>query len=208
VREEVLPFKYVGGNPSVDLVNTVDWAREGLRDERLYDYERLTRWAEGADVLSPELAAKLRRRAAKNLSAASAVYRAALRAREVLRRLFLELANGSVSAGALADFNLILAPALRQLRVMQPGSARHLQLGWEDQERRLDSVLWPVLWSAAALIASDEASRIRVCGGEDCGWMYVDRSRNGFRRWCQMESCGTREKTRRRRQGAEAVRRS
>jgi predicted RNA-binding Zn ribbon-like protein len=208
VREEVLPFKYVGGNPSVDLVNTVDWAREGLRDERLYDYERLTRWAEGADVLSPELAAKLRRRAAKNLSAASAVYRAALRAREVLRRLFLELANGSVSAGALADFNLILAPALRQLRVMQPGSARHLQLGWEDQERRLDSVLWPVLWSAAALIASEEASRIRVCGGEDCGWMYVDRSRNGFRRWCQMESCGTREKTRRRRQGAEAVRRS
>jgi predicted RNA-binding Zn ribbon-like protein len=208
VREEVLPFKYVGGNPSVDLVNTVDWAREGLRDERLYDYERLTRWAEGADVLSPELAAKLRRRAAKNLSAASAVYRAALRAREVLRRLFLELANGSVSAGALADFNLILAPALRQLRVMQPGSARHLQLGWEDQERRLDSVLWPVLWSAAALIASDEASRIRVCGGEDCGWMYVDRSRNGLRRWCQMESCGTREKTRRRRQGAEAVRRS
>jgi predicted RNA-binding Zn ribbon-like protein len=208
VREEVLPFKYVGGDPSVDLVNTVDWAREGLRDERLYDYERLTRWAEGADVLSPELAAKLRRRAAKNLSAASAVYRAALRAREVLRRLFLELANGSVSAGALADFNLILAPALRQLRVMQPGSARHLQLGWEDQERRLDSVLWPVLWSAAALIASDEASRIRVCGGEDCGWMYVDRSRNGLRRWCQMESCGTREKTRRRRQGAEAVRRS
>jgi predicted RNA-binding Zn ribbon-like protein len=208
VREEVLPFKYVGGDPSVDLVNTVDWAREGLRDERLYDYERLTRWAEGADVLSPELAAKLRRRAAKNLSAASAVYRAALRAREVLRRLFLELANGSVSAGALADFNLILAPALRQLRVMQPGSARHLQLGWEDQERRLDSVLWPVLWSAAALIASEEASRIRVCGGEDCGWMYVDRSRNGLRRWCQMESCGTREKTRRRRQGAEAVRRS
>jgi predicted RNA-binding Zn ribbon-like protein len=208
VSEEVLPFKYIGGDPAVDLVNTVDWTRKGLRDERLHDYERLTRWAEGADVLSPELAAKLRRRAAKNLSAASAVYRAALRAREVLRRLFLELANGSVSAGALADFNLILAPALRQLRVMQPGSARHLQLGWEDQERRLDSVLWPVLWSAAALIASDEASRIRVCGGEDCGWMYVDRSRNGFRRWCQMESCGTREKTRRRRQGAEAVRRS
>jgi predicted RNA-binding Zn ribbon-like protein len=208
VPEEVLSFKYIGGDPAVDLVNTVDWTRKGLRDERLHDYERLTRWAEGADVLSPELAAKLRRKAARNPSEASTVYRAALRAREVLRRLFLELANGSVSAGAVADFNRILAPALRQLRVTPPGSAGHLQLGWEDQERRLDSVLWPVLWSAAALIASEEASRIRVCGGEDCGWMYVDRSRNGFRRWCQMESCGTREKTRRRRQGAEAGSRS
>jgi predicted RNA-binding Zn ribbon-like protein len=28
----------------------------------------------------------------------------------------------------------------------------------------------------------------------------VDRSRNGFRRWCQMRTCGTREKTRRRRE--------
>jgi predicted RNA-binding Zn ribbon-like protein len=28
--------------------------------------------------------------------------------------------------------------------------------------------------------------------------MFVDRSRNGFRRWCQMATCGTEEKTRRR----------
>jgi len=208
VPQEVLPFKYVGGNPALDLVNTVDWTREGLKDERLDDYERLTRWAEGADVLSPELAAKLRRKAAQNPDEASTAYRATLRAREVLRRLFLELANGSVSAGSLADFNRILASAIRHLRVAPHGSARHLQLGWEDQERRLDSVLWPVVWSGAALIASEEASRIRVCGSEDCGWMYVDRSRNGFRRWCQMESCGTREKTRRRRQSAEAGSRS
>jgi predicted RNA-binding Zn ribbon-like protein len=73
-----------------------------------------------------------------------------------------------------------------------------LRLGWEYVKTRLDTVLWPVLWSAASLIASDESSRIRVCGGADCGWMYVDRSRNGFRRWCQMETCGTREKSRRR----------
>ena len=34
--------------------------------------------------------------------------------------------------------------------------------------------------------------------GADCGWMFVDRSRNRLRRWCQMETCGTMEKTRRR----------
>jgi predicted RNA-binding Zn ribbon-like protein len=66
------------------------------------------------------------------------------------------------------------------------------------QEEILDSIVWPVLWSAASLIVSDEASRIRICGGPDCGWMYVDRSRNKLRRWCQMETCGTREKSRRR----------
>jgi predicted RNA-binding Zn ribbon-like protein len=55
-----------------------------------------------------------------------------------------------------------------------------------------------VLRAAGDLLASDEAARIRECGGEDCGWMYVDRSRNGLRRWCQMEVCGTKEKSRQR----------
>ena len=203
--EDVLPFKYIGGDPAVDLVNTVDWTRGGLKDERLGDYQRLTRWAEGSGVVSAQLAAKLRRKAAGSPNAASTVYRAALRVREIIRRLLVELAEGSASAGAVADFNRILAPALQHLRVRPLGADPHLQLGWEEEENRLDSVLWPVLWSAASLISSEEASRIRVCGGEDCGWMYVDRSRNGLRRWCQMESCGTREKTRRRRRGGTVV---
>jgi len=45
VAQVVLPFKYVGGDPAIDLVNTVDWTRHGLKDERLGDYQRLTRWA-------------------------------------------------------------------------------------------------------------------------------------------------------------------
>ena len=208
MAEVVLPFKYVGGDPAIDLVNTVDWTRHGLKDERLGDYQRLTRWAEGSGVVSPQLAAKLRRKAAGHPHEAGTVYRASLRAREILRRLLVELAEGSASAEAVADFNRILAPVLQHLRVRPLGNAPYLQLGWDDEENRLESVLWPVLWSAASLISSEEASRIRVCGGEDCGWMYVDRSRNGLRRWCQMESCGTREKTRRRRQGGAAAPRS
>ncbi|WP_211241773.1 CGNR zinc finger domain-containing protein [Patulibacter minatonensis] len=38
--------------------------------------------------------------------------------------------------------------------------------------------------------------RIRVCGAEDCGLLFVDRSRPGRRRWCSMERCGNRAKTR------------
>lgn len=194
-------FKYVGGDPAIDLVNTVDWTSRGLENERLGDYDGVTRWAEGAGVLSPRVAATLRRRAAAHPREAEIAYRKALRDREVLARLFGEIANGDVSAEALNDFNRLLAPALEHFRVVRParGRAQRLQLGWEDLDRRLESLLWPVLWSAASLIASDEVSRIRICGGEDCGWIYVDRSRNGLRRWCQMETCGTKEKSRRRR---------
>jgi predicted RNA-binding Zn ribbon-like protein len=36
--------------------------------------------------------------------------------------------------------------------------------------------------------------RLKVCPGEDCGWMFFDHSRNQSGRWCSMSVCGGREK--------------
>jgi predicted RNA-binding Zn ribbon-like protein len=38
--------------------------------------------------------------------------------------------------------------------------------------------------------------RLKVCPGPGCGWAFVDRSRNGSRRWCEMTSCGNQHKVR------------
>ena len=54
------PLRYIGGDASLDLVNTVDWTARGLANERLTGYERLTRWAEGAGVLPRAEAQRLR----------------------------------------------------------------------------------------------------------------------------------------------------
>jgi predicted RNA-binding Zn ribbon-like protein len=197
-----LPFQYIGGDPALDLVNTVDWTSRGPEQERLTDFDGLTRWAEGAGVLPLKTGVALRRAAATKPREAETAYQAALEARQVLQRLLTSIAEGKPAGDELNDFNRLLVRALEHMRVVPAprgrGGSRQLRLGWENQETRLDAVLWPVLWSAASLIFSDEASLIRVCGGADCGWMYVDRSRNGLRRWCQMETCGTREKSRRR----------
>ena len=58
-----LPFKYIGGDPAIDLVNTVDWTSLGPAHDRLTDYGRLTRWAEGAGIIGPRAGAVLRSRA-------------------------------------------------------------------------------------------------------------------------------------------------
>jgi predicted RNA-binding Zn ribbon-like protein len=202
-----LPFKYIGGNPALDLVNTTDWTRRGPENERLTDFSQLTGWAEGAGILSSRGAAALRSRARVKPREAEAAYRAALKTRHVLHALFTEVAIGRRSGDELGEFNQLLGRSLEHMRIV-PGKGQHaFRLSWEEPETRLDAIPWPVVWSAATLLASDEWSQIRICGGEDCGWMYVDRSRNGLRRWCQMETCGTREKSRRRYRG-QAVRRS
>lgn len=38
-------------------------------------------------------------------------------------------------------------------------------------------------------------SRVKACRGTDCGWVFIDASRNRSRRWCEMASCGNRAKT-------------
>jgi predicted RNA-binding Zn ribbon-like protein len=197
-----LPFLFVAGDPALDLVNTVDYTDRGLQQERLTGYDRVIQWAEGAKVLSPKQATSLRTQSRARPRAAEAALRSVLHIREVLGRLFSAIARSEPAGEAVDDFNGLLRQALEHMRVRRASKratrGQPLRLGWEDLESKLESIVWPVVWSAASLVVSEEASRIRVCGGPGCGWMYVDRSRNGLRRWCQMETCGTREKSRRR----------
>lgn len=46
--------------------------------------------------------------------------------------------------------------------------------------------------SALKLIAGPDRSRLRICG--HCGWLFIDRSKNRSRIWCDMAVCGNREK--------------
>jgi predicted RNA-binding Zn ribbon-like protein len=198
-----LPFKYLGGNVSLDLVNTVDWTRRGLANERLSDCQTLIRWVEGAGLVSGRDAERLRSRARSHPGTARAALDETKRLRALLARLYRSLLDGKPRRAVWKDFNRNLTRALRSLRVAPLPPERNrfnlAEWAWSDQGTRLNALLWPVLWSAAGLLVSDEVAEVCVCAGRDCGWMYVDRSRNGLRRWCAMATCGTAEKSRRRR---------
>jgi predicted RNA-binding Zn ribbon-like protein len=40
-------------------------------------------------------------------------------------------------------------------------------------------------------------TRLKICPGKHCGWVFYDHSRNDSGRWCSMSLCGAREKARR-----------
>jgi predicted RNA-binding Zn ribbon-like protein len=204
-----LPLRFVGGAPSIDLVNTVDWTSRGPDHDRLVSYPRLIEWSTGAGVLASSETRALARTAVADPSAADAALEQAFGLRWTLQRLFVAVAHEDQAAAAkpLEELNLYLANALAHLRLaaarrrsgVNDDDGGRFKWEWQEADTHLESPLWPVVQSAAELLVSDEVHRIRVCDAPECGWMYVDRSRNGLRRWCQMETCGTREKTRRRR---------
>lgn len=49
--------------------------------------------------------------------------------------------------------------------------------------------------SALSILADPrELSRVKTCPGTDCGWVFLDETKNARRKWCVMELCGNRAK--------------
>jgi predicted RNA-binding Zn ribbon-like protein len=202
------PFAFLAGDPSLDLINTVAWTSRGLAHERLSSYHAFIEWAVGAGIIADTAGAGLRRLAKIRSNEAGATLTKAREVRAILRRVFAPEDAIEHRENSLAAYNTLLHEALQRLEIAHEGppvslaAVPALQWSWRDSGDSLDSPLWPVVWSAATLLVSPEAGRVRQCGGQDCGWVYVDRSRNGLRRWCRMQTCGTRAKSTRRRERA------
>jgi predicted RNA-binding Zn ribbon-like protein len=197
-------FELRGGVVCLDFVNTVGWRLTGYSSEYLRSYEDLLEWSRQAGLLALEETEGLSRQAMLEPEGAREILSRALALREAVHRTIARaIAGESQEEGDLsADLSALnreLSVALSHLRVMPADGA--YGWGWErsgdDGGARLDSPLWPVAQSAAELLTSERLGRVKVCAGEGCGWVFLDESRNGSRRWCDSRDCGNRERVRR-----------
>jgi predicted RNA-binding Zn ribbon-like protein len=119
----------------------------------------------------------------------------ALDLRELLFRLLSAVAAGQAPAAADLDaFNDAAAGALSRSTV-EPVDGR-FRRGWAaDGADRLDLPAWEVARDARELLLDPAAiERLKQCPGPECGWLFLDESRNRSRRWCDPRLCGNRER--------------
>jgi predicted RNA-binding Zn ribbon-like protein len=186
-------FKLLGGTPCLDFANTVDW-RKGEPQEKLNDTHGLLDWALQAGIISETEAAKLHDAAHTDPAEAEALYTRALSLRETIHRLFKAEADGEdPDERDLEHLNEELTQALSHMKLTRIGPALTLQLQGDAAEK----ILWTLTNSAAQLLTSPNITRVKECADPRCGWIFLDTSRNGTRRWCSMEDCGNRNKARR-----------
>ncbi|MBM3648293.1 MAG: hypothetical protein FJX11_10925 [Alphaproteobacteria bacterium] len=120
----------------------------------------------------------------------------AIEAREAIYRVFDTTTRGKIPATAdLEVLNELLtgSPARAMVRRERGGFA------WDVDLRSATALgqLAPVLWSAGDLLTGNRLDRVKRCANPACGWLFLDDSRAGKRRWCSMQSCGNRAKARR-----------
>jgi predicted RNA-binding Zn ribbon-like protein len=193
-------FALRGGHLALDFANTVGWhAHEEPTEQAEYltSYARFLAWARQTGALADDVLDRLAAFAAKSPSAAAAALGEVIALREAVYHLFSAQAAGrALPAADLAVLNAALAEAHAHLRVVP--TATGPEFGWAaDGNDDLTRPLWPVVRAAAALLTAPERARVRECAGGSCGWLFLDTSRNGSRRWCDSRDCGNRERVRR-----------
>lgn len=192
--------KLIGGAPCVDFVNTLNGHRDGPlgepRHEYLNDYRDLVLWSRHAGILAQEDAETLLTQANQRPQEAQRALDEAIFLRETLYRIFKSLsASVPFRQDDLEKLNRTRVKVLTQSRIVAyPGGFR---IDWRNDPPALDVMLTPLVLSAADLLTSDDLGKLRECDGDGCDWLFVDRSRNHLRRWCSMDHCGNRAKSRR-----------
>lgn len=183
---ETLPpreLPIVGGHLALDFANTVDDPDGAARHDHIATYPELLRWAVRAGVLTEDGLERLR--SARPRAAATALGRAQA-LRETINATFGDPATAPDHWARLRPYAM---EALAHSE-LQPAGGGH-ELVWSTGAEP-GGPLWPVAHAAAALLTAPELARVKRCDG--CPWLFVDRSKNGSRRWCAMGDCGTHEK--------------
>ncbi|MBW4550253.1 MAG: CGNR zinc finger domain-containing protein [Aphanocapsa sp. GSE-SYN-MK-11-07L] len=184
----------LGERLCLDFCNTVEREGEVIVQEWLTSYTNLVAWSQSTQILTAEQGDLLLQAATQQPAAAAEVFRTAIALRAALYEIFSAVAaRQPVPSLATLNHQLVLALPHLQLQTAPAGFA----WSWAEPGLALDQMLWPVTCSAAELLTSPDQSRIRECAAPDCGWLFLDLSRNRSRRWCDMETCGNRTKARR-----------
>jgi predicted RNA-binding Zn ribbon-like protein len=190
-------YDHDSGDLSLDFANTSDWHASEHPVEMIQDIEQLIIWGEEARLLSPDQAANLRAELGASPDGAERSYHHAITLREAIYRVFsAHYAGEQTPPIALESLNQTVQQAMGHLQLSPRGQGFTWE--WTEGMDGINRILWPVARAAANLLASEQVGRVRVCEDDrGCGYLFIDQSKNGSRRWCSMESCGNRAKARR-----------
>jgi len=183
-------FELTGGDPALDLVNTVVPRGSPTPRELLGKYADLVSWSEQVGLVDRAEAADLRAYAARNPRLAARALDRAIDLRETLHTILASVNPDDVSLGKLQVYAEHVSQHRQLVRQGESIVSRWKHSG-------LDWMLWPIVDAATALLTSEQRKRVRVCAAPTCGWLFLDNSRRGNRRWCDMSVCGNRAKARR-----------
>ncbi len=160
---------------------------------RFEEYAELSAWARRMGILTTAEAELLDREASASPRDAAAALGRVRELRSSLIRLFTGLVLGREPRPE--DLERLNA-ALTVKRIVPSSDPLEFRLEMGGEPLALERVAAAVAHSATELLTSSRVKRLRQCAAEGCRRLFVHRSSR--RLWCDMNTCGSRLKARRR----------
>jgi predicted RNA-binding Zn ribbon-like protein len=185
----------IGGDAALDFINTVTGRDQSPRDW-LDSYARLLEWAELVRLLPKEILRALARKARREPAAAATALARAKELRETLFALVTGIISGSAPSKA----------ALALLREHWTAGINAHELRFDDghvvaelcnDAADFDLIASMIAYRMVEHVLPLPKDRLRICQGPNCSWLFIDSSKAGRRRWCDMAVCGNAAKSRR-----------
>jgi len=193
-NQNIFKLRLDGGNLSLNFVNTVEYRNEEFTVDFLHHYLDLITWAHFADAVGDSQKEILLGLRQEKSNEAKQIYNEAIQLRDAMYEYIINLINREkVHPASIQIINQWISRAFSNLELRLVD--RNLVLDWNADNFGLESVLWPIIKSFVDLVTLTNSQRIKQCS--NCGWVFVDNSKNSSRRWCSMEICGNRVKARR-----------
>lgn len=188
-------FELTSGCLCLDFVNTVDDRLSSQPQEKLTGFAQLVAFGEQAGALSISEARKLRRGGWEHTHEGSAFLQHAVAVREVMFRIFSAVAACcQVCEKDVETLNAAVRRSNAHSLVM-PGDGK-APWRWLEKSSYGDRMMGKIVRSAVEVLTSDDIRRVKECAAAHCGWLFIDDSRSRNRRWCEMKTCGSRNKAR------------
>ena len=186
-----VPFVFVGNHRALDFVNT-EVAVEGVPRDLLGGLNDLAAWLVAAGALDSASARNAVARWGGRRQGVRAV-EAARELRTALRRLAGAWDAGKAAPrGTVAMVNELLARGAGTSRIVSAvgGEGFAVERGLRLEEP--EDLLVPIAEAAADLLCHADPGRVRRCAHPACVLYFLDGTKNGTRRWCDMRTCGNR----------------
>lgn len=180
-----------GGYLCLDFINTVHSRTETPIRDYLLTYEDVLRWTNRTGILSKKEQKYLSDYAADHPDRAKKAFKKIINAREALFTLFGAIAEDRKPAiDSIEIFNRLLTKALVHVKLV-PAKDK-MQVVWEQGSDPLMLPLWMAVKSAYDILIEEPQDRIKAC--PSCYWLFLDKTKNNKRRWCNSLTCGSIDK--------------
>lgn len=184
-QKNISSLRLDGGILCLDFVNTIDNRKREIPYDYVKGFKDLLEWYGHTRALSPKIIHTLERLAKDYPQKAGVVFEKSIVLRELLHRLFTaSLAKKKPAAADSMQFNTYIGEAYANIEIGWVAGAGALQFN----APALEQVYWWPIKSAVELFTSGQLAEVKECPA--CGWLFLDKSRNGSRKWCSMSTCG------------------